>query len=90
MKIYNVRIAEPQGTFSERFIEYAENLHRMLGKYLFVVINCGAYIKSEEYRYIKETAQLYDLAILFIESRQNQLLASENTYIIDEDLCEIH
>ena len=89
LKNYNIHIGSPKGTFAEKLIEYINNLKNLLGKDLFFVINCDAYLKREDYFYIEQCAAYNDICILFVRDEQIELIKAKKEYIIDEDLCEI-
>ncbi|MBS4900178.1 MAG: type II-A CRISPR-associated protein Csn2 [Clostridiales bacterium] len=90
LKSFDVRLKGPEGRFIERVIEYIENMHRLLGKKIFILVGCKGYFKESDYRYIRECAEYQGVYILFIEASQYKLPDDGNKYIIDEDLCELH
>ena len=85
-----VQIKNPEGTFSEKLLEYITTTARLLGKDFFLIANCDAYLGETDYGYIRECAQHYNLCIVFLRNRQLELHKGEKEYIIDRDLCEIH
>lgn len=90
LKSFDVKLKEPEGSFTERLIEYMENIHRLLGKQVFILVGCKGYINQPEFRFIKEYAEYQGLKILFIESVGFSLPEIVEEYIIDKDVCEIY
>lgn len=90
LKSVGVHLKEPEGRFVERFIDYSQNLHRILGKQVFVFISCAQYFQREDFKYLLEHAKYMNISVLFVESRPVDLEFSINQYIIDDDLCELH
>jgi len=90
LKSFDLNLEVPQGRFTERFIEYATNLHRLLGKEIFVIANCDAFIENEDYQHIKKWAEYEQVAVIFIRNEQLDLPILQNEYIIDREFCEIH
>lgn len=90
LKNFSVHIKDPEGSFVEKLTEYMMTANRLLGKKLFLLSNCDAYVADMEYAYIEECAAYYDICIIFLRNQQIQLPFAISEYIIDMDLCEIH
>ena len=90
LKSFDIRLKEPEGDFSERLIEYMGNVHRLLGKKVFILVACKGYVNQSELKFIKEYAEYQGLKILFIDSNSFSLPEIVEEYIIDSDVCEIY
>ena len=90
LKNYSVHICEPEGSFTERAIEYMINLKKLLDKNVFIFVNCDAYISENDYFHLEKCAQHYGIYILFLRNQQIPFQENINECIIDKDLCEIH
>ena len=90
LKHFDVSLREPEGTFFERFIEYAEAVHKLTGRSIFVLANCDAYISDEEYEYLSKWTAYEGISLIMLRNKQRPLYTDKNEYIIDVDLCEIH
>ena len=90
LKQFDVSLREPEGTFTERFIEYAEAVHKLTGKSIFVLANCDAYISNEEYEHLTKWTAYEEISLIMLRNNQRPLYKDKNEYIIDVDLCEIH
>lgn len=89
-KYFDVHVKTPEGSFAEKFIEYGSSINRLLGKDMFILLNCDAYISESDYKHISEWVLYEDIYFIIIENRQLQLKQEFNGCIIDKDLCEIH
>lgn len=90
MKAFNLEIKETDGNFTEQFIEFAINMHRLLGKQLIILVCCADYISKYDYCVIMKAFSYEGLSLLMIDGKQ---LISEgvdvNECIVDKDLCII-
>lgn len=89
-KHFDIHVKKPTGTFVEKFLEYMDVVHRMLGKRVFVLANCEAYIDLEDLKYLREYAEYNEIYILMLSNKLIGLNSNLNVCIIDSDLCEIH
>lgn len=89
-RLYDIHIANPQGHFDEKLIEYMITLKRLAGIEVFILANCESYLSESAFAHLEKCAMYYELTIIFLTNRQIELLKSKNTYIIDVNLCEIH
>jgi CRISPR-associated protein, csn2 family len=90
LKSFNVHLKDPEGRFAEKFIEYSSNMHRLLGKEIFIFISCIKYMNSQDVKFLIQHALYKGMRILFVENMQIDLNSDTNEYIIDNDLCELH
>lgn len=89
-KHFDIHVKKPNGTFVEKFLEYMDVVHRMLGKRVFVLANCESYISPDEIEYIREYAEYNEIYVIFLSNKLIDLNIDMNVCIIDSDLCEIH
>ncbi|MDO4773390.1 MAG: type II-A CRISPR-associated protein Csn2 [Bacillota bacterium] len=89
LKSFDVHLKNPEGFFVEKLIDYSKNIHRLLGKKLFILLSCSQYLKASDFEYLLEHAKNEEVTFLFIESGQLYLNSDKNELIIDIDLCEI-
>lgn len=87
---YDVHLRDPEGSFAEKLTDYIATLRMLLGKELFVLANCDAYLTEEDYPHLEQCAAHYEVILLFLRNRQIGLRKGTKEYIIDSDLCEIH
>lgn len=87
---YDVHLRDPEGSFAGKLIDYIKTLRMLLGKELFVLANCDAYLTEEDYSHLEQCAAHYEVILLFLRNRQMGLRKGIREYIIDSDLCEIH
>ena len=90
LKSFDVQLKEPEGRFVEKFIEYSNNINRLLGKEIFIFISCIQYMTKEDIKFLVQHSVYKGLGIVFIENMQVDLNLDTNEYIIDNDLCELH
>ena len=90
LKSFDVHLKSPEGRFVEKFIEYSNNINRLLGKDIFIFISCIKYMSKEDIKFLVEHSVYKGLKIVFIENMQVDLNLDINEYIIDNDLCELH
>lgn len=90
LKLFDVRIRKPEGSFPEQLMEYAVNIKRFQNKNIFVLANCDAYISDKDYKYIETWAQHYEIYLIFLRNMQHSKSIDYNEYIIDKDLCILH
>lgn len=89
LKQFDVCLREPKGSFVERFVEYAEAVHKLTGKSIFVLANCDVYISDDEYEHLVKWAVYVGVSLVMLRNTQRPLHTEKNEYIIDSDLCEI-
>lgn len=90
LKNFSVHMKNPEGIFVEKLTEYMMSVKRLIGKKLFLLANCDAYLSENDYTYLEECAAYYDICIICLRNRQVKLPFVIREYIIDVDLCEIH
>ncbi len=90
LKLFELHIEEPEGDFTDKLIDYILTIYRLLGKRIFIIVNCEVFLGERSYVFIKKIALYYGIYIVALTGRQIELIKNENTYIIDRDLCEIH
>ncbi|TDP53019.1 type II-A CRISPR-associated protein Csn2 [Aminicella lysinilytica] len=90
LKYFDVHVKTPEGSFAEKLIEYGSSINRLLGRDVFILLNCDAYISEADYKYISEWILYEDVYLVVVENKQLQLKQDYNGCIIDKDLCEIH
>lgn len=89
-KHFGVKLKEPSGRFAERIIDYITVSKKLLGKDCFFIVNCDAFLSTEDYEHLYKFAKYQEVSIVYIRNRQLELPKFKNEYIIDMDLCEIH
>ena len=89
-KYFDIHVKNPEGCFAERLIEYCSSIKKLLGKDMFVLLNCDAYISDIDYKHISEWTSYEEIYFMVVENKQLQLKQDFNGCIIDKDLCEIH
>lgn len=89
-KEFDVNMKNPEGRFTEKFMKYAVNMNRMLGKSVFLLCCCDSYIKNEDYSHIEKWANYNGITVVFLRRIQINMNSTYNEYIIDKDLCIIH
>ena len=90
MKIFDIQLKEPSGTFVEKIVDYISNVRKLLRKKVIFIYNCSAYIKDDDYKHIRKLAKYEKITVVFINNAQILLKDNVNKYIIDTDMCEIH
>lgn len=90
LKNFSVSLEAPDGSFVEKFIDYGANMHKLVGKNIFILANCDAFIGEEGYKHIEKWAKYEGVSVIFLRNRQLDLPIEQNEYIIDIDFCEIH
>lgn len=90
LKMANVSIRKPEGTFTERFIEFASVITQVSGARFFILANCKSVIEDEEIKHIEKWAQYKCVYVLLVENSDFDDNSDSNKYIIDKDLCLIH
>ena len=90
LKSFDVHLKAPEGRFVEKFIEYSNNINRLLGKDIFIFISCIKHMSKEDIKFLVEHSIYKSLKIVFIENMQVDLNLDINECIIDNDLCELH
>lgn len=90
LKSFDVHLRNPEGDFVQKFIEYSTNIHRILGKEVFILLSCSQYIRKSNFKYLLEHAEYEGIKIIFIENHQLYLNLKTKEYIIDNDLCELY
>ncbi|MGI5875145.1 MAG: type II-A CRISPR-associated protein Csn2 [Bacillota bacterium] len=88
-KAFNVQLEEPRGSFAEKLMEYAETIHRLLGKDIFIVANCGAYLSKEDLSHIIKWTGYQGVSLFFVDGYRLPANEKIKEIIIDRDLCEI-
>lgn len=64
LKNFSVHIKDPEGSFAEKLTEYMMTANRLIGKKLFLLANCDAYLSENDYIYLVECAAYYDICII--------------------------
>lgn len=88
-KSFQVHLKHLEGTFAEKFIEYAKVMKTLLKKDIFVIANCDSFLDDNDYSHIEKWAVYNDACIIFLNNRQIPLNIDANEIIIDLDLCTI-
>ena len=90
IKQYGILLADPEGTFLEKLLEYIPVVQDLTGKNIFVLTGCGDYLTDDDFRHLNKWLGYQECYIVITGNRQRLLKESLNEYIIDIDLCEIH
>jgi CRISPR type II-A-associated protein Csn2 len=90
IKQYGIILADPEGTFLEKLLEYIPVVQDLTGKNIFVLTGCGDYLTDDDFRHLNKWLGYQECYIVITGNRQRLLKESLNEYIIDIDLCEIH
>ena len=90
IKQYGIILADPEGTFLEKLLEYIPVVQDLTGKNIFVLAGCGDYLTDDDFRHLNKWLGYQECYIVITGNRQRLLKESLNEYIIDIDLCEIH
>lgn len=67
VKSIGIKPRNPEGSFTERLIEYIETLHRILNKRIFFIINCKSYIDKEDYSFLEKFSSIENITMIFVE-----------------------
>lgn len=89
-KMLNIELSQPEGTFIEKLLDYLETEVELMGKSIFIVANCSAYIDEMWYDEIVKWSQYKNVITIFVENKQDSFDKNINEYILDKDMCEIH
>lgn len=92
LKLLNVRLKNPEGTFIEKLCEYVKTTHSLLKKDFLILINCAAYLRKDEYAVLEEFAKTEGVTILVFDTREYDDSLDEicEKHIVDNDLCELY
>lgn len=92
LKMMDVHLKEPEGRFIERIYEYIRNTHRLLGKELWFMANCSAYMNKKDYVQLEELIKEETITIVLLENGNidESVETISKKYIVDEDICELY
>lgn len=88
-KYYNVSFSDDYEDLSKRLIEYVRIMSVYCRIELFIFVNLKAFLSSDEMEDFRQMVSYYKVICLFVESRERVEKTTENTIIIDNDLCLI-
>ncbi len=89
-KMLDIRIEQPQGSFTEKLLEFLSTEMQLLNKKVFFIANCDSYIEEKWYDEIAKWGEYQNAIIVFVENHQIDNRKDINEYILDKDMCEIH
>ncbi len=89
LKATGLQFEEEYTSLGEKLIDYMELTRTYDRDKLFVLVNLRSYIADRECELFLETVKRKMLHVIMIDNIEHTLLARENRYIIDQDLCEI-
>lgn len=87
LKNFDVHLKEPEGTFTERFLEIATTYHKLLGMDIFIIVNCDSYINDDDMQELEKWMKYEEVILVFLRNSQRKSPVKENEFIIDEDWC---
>ena len=92
LKMIDIHLKEPEGTFIERVSEYICNTHRLLGKETFIFANCSAYLKVCDYTQLQTVINEEAITIILFETQDvdESIDRISEKYIVDDDICELY
>ena len=91
LKLYKVALADPEGAFVERVIEYMKTMSGLTGLNTFMIVNCACYMDEEDITFLQKNIENENFGFLMLESRQPEFLPKgSQQYIIDKGSCEIN
>lgn len=90
LKNLGIGLEELEGDFCSKIISYGDIMHKLLARDVLVLCNCDAYLRESDYDNLEKWAEYNEITILYLRNVQNVWQKSNNEYIIDKDLCEIH
>ena len=88
-KYYNVSFSDDYEDLSKRLIEYVRIMSVYCRIELFIFVNLKAFLSPDEMEDFRQMVSYYKVICLFVESRERVEKTTENTIIIDNDLCLI-
>lgn len=90
LKNMNVRLKRFEGSFCTKLISVGEVFHKLLGKDIWVLCNCDAYLEKQDYELIEKWCRYNEITALYVRNQQILSPIHVNEYIIDTDLCILH
>lgn len=84
-----VFLKNPEGTFIEKFMEYAETINKLVGEDTFVIANCDCYFSKADIIHLEKWAISQGLYILILSTNLATQNTCGNVFIIDENYCII-
>ena len=90
LKSVDVKIKKYSGISIDKLIDYMNIIAELFNIYIFYFINLKDIFSEEEliefYKYVRYNS----FVIVLVENKKSKILETENTFLIDEDLCEIY
>lgn len=92
LKMIDIHLKEPEGTFIERVCEYIHNTHKLLGKEMFILANCSAYLRQCDYTQLQALIDGEAVTVILFETQDvdEPIDTISKKYIVDDDLCELY
>lgn len=90
LKYAGIKLAETDGSFCERLIDYMKISYDFLKIDVFFLIGCKGYLKEKDYQYLQEWTRYQQITLVLVEYDESRLPLGMNKYIIDSDKCVIH
>ncbi len=89
IKLLDFKVREDADNYLEKIILYIKLIEKYLKIKLFIFYNLNLYCSYSEMQTLCETLKSMDVCCLDIENHIDEVFDKNNTYIIDNDLCEV-
>ena len=92
LKLLDVRLKEPEGPFRDKLCEYILQSRNLLGKEIWILANCNAYLNKGDSELLEEFCNNEKICIINVcaGAEDDNLEYLPKDYIVDNDLCELY
>lgn len=90
LKGMGIKLLDPEGSFCEKFIDYAKIGYDFFKINVLFLIGCKSYLKESDYEHLRKWAEYQQITIILVENDEFRLPLGINKYILDTDKCLIH
>ena len=92
LKLLDVRLKEPEGLFRDKLCEYILQSKKLLGKEIWILANCDAYLNKGDAEILEEFCNNEKICLISVSAgtEDDGLEYLPKDYIVDNDFCELY